>query len=55
MPLRLLPEPAAARELDRFTPDHRSPRWLGLISAVLCLLSAGTVVATVDRLWHLLG
>ncbi len=35
-------------------PDHRSPRWLGVVSGVMLLLSGGAVVATVTSLWHLL-
>ncbi|MCC6437034.1 MAG: hypothetical protein IT196_18540 [Acidimicrobiales bacterium] len=54
MPLRVLPESVAPGELDGFTPDHRSPRWLGAVSTLLLLLSAGTVVATVESLWHLI-
>ncbi|MGD9753247.1 MAG: hypothetical protein AB7W59_19815 [Acidimicrobiia bacterium] len=53
MTSRSAPRPLTIPTACTAAPDHRSPRWLGAVSGVLFLLSAGTVVATVERLWHL--
>ncbi len=47
------PRPVTIPLARTAAPDHRSPRWLGAVSGVLLLLSAGAVVATVDSLWRL--
>ncbi len=38
-----------------FRPDHRSPRWLGLLSLVLSALTVLQIAACFESLRHLLA
>jgi hypothetical protein len=52
--LRIVPEPTTEPTTATFSPDHRSPRWLGLLGGVLGLLTAAQVFVVVDSLRTLL-
>lgn len=52
VPLRLATDPAAEQPIGHH-PDHRSPRWLGVLSLGLGALTVSQVVFAFEALVHL--